>query len=224
MSRVDDRAVFTEIVFVLTSGCAWRHLPPSFGVTVPTAHRRFTEWMAAGLRRNLHRAVLDKLGSQGMIDWSGRSSTEHPSGPKTGRTDRTEPGRPRQTRLEDPCAVRPDRPAPDRRHLRGQHPRQPRTQTPGQRNPRRPLPPRTTAQETGQAARRQGLRHPRPADWLRQHRIIPRIARKGIEPGDKLGKHRWVIERTMCAAKAACRIPGSAGRNLEGGSWVEWLT
>jgi len=38
---VDDRTVFTAIVFVLTSGCAWRHLPPSFGVTVPTAHRRF---------------------------------------------------------------------------------------------------------------------------------------------------------------------------------------
>jgi transposase len=35
---------------------------------------------------------------------------------------------------------------------------------------------------------------------------------------------RWVVERTLCAAKAACRIPGSAGRNLEGGSWVEWLT
>lgn len=27
MSRVDDRAEFTAIVFVLTSGCAWRHLP-----------------------------------------------------------------------------------------------------------------------------------------------------------------------------------------------------
>jgi hypothetical protein len=34
---VDDRAIFTAIVFVLTSGCVWRHLPPSFGVTVPTA-------------------------------------------------------------------------------------------------------------------------------------------------------------------------------------------
>jgi transposase len=40
----DDRAVFTAIVFVLTSGCAWRHLPPSFGVSVPPAHRRFTAW------------------------------------------------------------------------------------------------------------------------------------------------------------------------------------
>jgi transposase len=69
-ASVDDRAVFTSIVFVLTSGCAWRYLPPSFGVTVPTAHRRFTEWTRAGLWRRLHHAVLDELGSQGLIDWS----------------------------------------------------------------------------------------------------------------------------------------------------------
>ena len=25
----DDRAVFTAIVYVLTTGCAWRHLPAS---------------------------------------------------------------------------------------------------------------------------------------------------------------------------------------------------
>ncbi len=67
---VDDRAVFTAIVFVLTSGCAWRMLPPSFGVTVPTAHRRFTEWTEAALWPRLHRAVLDELGSRGLIDWS----------------------------------------------------------------------------------------------------------------------------------------------------------
>lgn len=67
---VDDRAVFTAIVFVLTSGCAWRHLPPSFGVTVPTAHRRFTEWTTAGFWPRLHRAVLDELDSHGLIDWS----------------------------------------------------------------------------------------------------------------------------------------------------------
>jgi len=45
-------------------------LPPSFGVTVPTAHRRFADWTKAGLWRWLHRAVLDELGSQGLIDWS----------------------------------------------------------------------------------------------------------------------------------------------------------
>lgn len=66
----DDRAVFTAIVFVLTSGCAWRYLPPSFGVTVPTAHRRFADWTKAALWRRLHRAVLDELGGHGLIDWS----------------------------------------------------------------------------------------------------------------------------------------------------------
>jgi transposase len=29
----DDRQTFTAIVFVLTTGCAWRHLPPTFGVS-----------------------------------------------------------------------------------------------------------------------------------------------------------------------------------------------
>ena len=68
--RVQDRAVFTAIVYVLTTGCAWRHLPPSFGVTVPTAHRRFSEWTKAGLWPRVHQAVLDELGAAGMIDWS----------------------------------------------------------------------------------------------------------------------------------------------------------
>ena len=36
---LDDRAVFTAIVYVLTSGCAWRDLPPSFGVPFQTAFR-----------------------------------------------------------------------------------------------------------------------------------------------------------------------------------------
>lgn len=67
---IDERAVFTAVVFVLTSGCAWRMLPPSFGVSVPTAHRRFTVWTEAGLWRRLHRAVLDELGGRGLIDWS----------------------------------------------------------------------------------------------------------------------------------------------------------
>lgn len=67
---MDDRAVFTAIVYVLTTGCAWRHLPPSFGVTAPTAHRRFQAWTRAGLWPKLHRAVLDAHGAAGDIDWS----------------------------------------------------------------------------------------------------------------------------------------------------------
>jgi transposase len=33
--------------------------------------------------------------------------------------------------------------------------------------------------------------------WLRQRRIAPRIARKGVESSTTLGKHRWVIERSI---------------------------
>ncbi|SEG86594.1 Transposase DDE domain-containing protein [Thermomonospora echinospora] len=33
--------------------------------------------------------------------------------------------------------------------------------------------------------------------WLARQRIEPRIARKGIEPDDRLGRYRWVIGRTI---------------------------
>ncbi|MBZ4319878.1 transposase [Streptomyces sp. SCA2-4] len=47
--RVDDREVLAAIVFVAGSGCSWRRLPPVFGASWQTVHRRFTEWSAAGL-------------------------------------------------------------------------------------------------------------------------------------------------------------------------------
>ncbi|MDQ0779871.1 transposase [Streptomyces aurantiacus] len=36
---LDERAVFTAVVHVLTSGCAWRHLPPTF-VRMPIRRTR----------------------------------------------------------------------------------------------------------------------------------------------------------------------------------------
>jgi transposase len=36
--------------------------------------------------------------------------------------------------------------------------------------------------------------------WVRDRGITVRIARKGIESTTRLGKHRWVIERSMCLA------------------------
>jgi IS5 family transposase len=32
---------------------------------------------------------------------------------------------------------------------------------------------------------------------LKKRGIIPRIARRGIESSEKLGRHRWVVERTL---------------------------
>ncbi|MEV7526715.1 transposase [Streptomyces sp. NPDC091371] len=65
-----ERAAFTAVVYALTSGCAWRHLPPTSGTSPATAHRRFTVWTEAGLWRRLHRAVLDELGARGEVDWT----------------------------------------------------------------------------------------------------------------------------------------------------------
>ena len=69
-SPSDARAVLAVIVYVLTIGCAWRHLPPGLEVSKATAHRRCVAWTKAGLGRRLHTAALDQLGSQGLIDWS----------------------------------------------------------------------------------------------------------------------------------------------------------
>ena len=32
---------------------------------------------------------------------------------------------------------------------------------------------------------------------LKRRHIVPRIARKGIESRERLGRHRWVVERTL---------------------------
>ncbi|WP_432063325.1 transposase [Streptomyces sp. S1] len=78
--------MFTAVVYALTSSCAWRHLPPTFGTLPATAHRRFTSWTEAGLRRRPHRPVLDELGTRGEVD---RTSAI---------IDRAEPCRSRQER------------------------------------------------------------------------------------------------------------------------------
>ncbi|MFI1726949.1 transposase [Streptomyces sp. NPDC020489] len=68
---VDERAVFTAVVYVLTSGCAWRLLPPWLGVSTATAHRRFIAWTRAGVWRRLHRtAVRGGLVRAGDTDWA----------------------------------------------------------------------------------------------------------------------------------------------------------
>jgi transposase len=68
--RYGNREVLAAIVFVATSGCTWKQLPPSFGPSGPTAHRRFSEWSRARVWAKLHRLVLDELGARGDLDWS----------------------------------------------------------------------------------------------------------------------------------------------------------
>ena len=42
-----------------------------------------------------------------------------------------------------------------------------------------------------------GYDYPHLRAWLRSRRITPRIARRGVETSERLGRHRWVIERSL---------------------------
>jgi IS5 family transposase len=42
-----------------------------------------------------------------------------------------------------------------------------------------------------------GYDYPRCREACRQRGILPRIARKGVDSKEKLGRHRWVVERAF---------------------------
>lgn len=69
--RVNDRAALTGILFVLKSGIPWEMLPQEMGCgSGMTCWRRLKEWHRVGVWERLHRALLDRLGEAGRIDWS----------------------------------------------------------------------------------------------------------------------------------------------------------
>ena len=56
---------------------------------------------------------------------------------------------------------------------------------------------RTTAKAWHRAPARPYYDYPRCRQALRRRNISPRIARRGIEPSERLGRHRWRVERTL---------------------------
>ncbi|MFD8660262.1 IS5 family transposase [Streptomyces globisporus] len=202
--RYGDREVLAAVLFVATSGCTWRQTLEVFGPSWSTVYRRFTEWSQARVWAKLHRLVLDEPGARGDLDWS-RCAIDSVNmralkGDLTGRnpadrgkfgskirliTDRT--GMPLSVgisgaSLHDSQALEP--------LVRGIPPIRSR------RGPRRRRPAKLYADKA------YDNRHLR--QWLRSRHITPRIARKGIESSERLGRHRWTIERTM-SWLAGCR-------------------
>jgi hypothetical protein len=51
--------------------------------------------------------------------------------------------------------------------------------------------------------------------WLRMQGICHRIARKGIESSERLGRHRWVVERTVSRLAGCRRLHRCYGRKAE---------
>lgn len=176
-----------------------------FGASWQTAHRRFTHWTEARVWAELHRLVLDEPGARGELDRS-RCAIDSVSlraakgGALTGPnpTDRGKLGSKIHlitdrnglplslgisgANMHDSQGLEP--------LVRGIPPiRSPR-------GPRRRRPGKLHADK--------GYDYDHLRSWLRERGIRHRIARKGIESSQRLGRHRWVVERTV-SWLAGCR-------------------
>nr|WP_245785028.1 IS5 family transposase [Geodermatophilus amargosae] len=197
--RTSDRDVFEGIAFVLSTGIGWAKLPTELGYGSGwTCWRGMHEWADAGVFDRLHRAVLHRLGEQGQLDWS-RASLDSVSvraigGELTGSnpTDRGKAGSKYHLLVDagglplnvlvsganrhDSMLVEPilDGMPAIKRGGRG-HPR------------RRPL----------KLHGDKGYDNPQVRRYLRRRGITARIARIGRDSSACLGRHRWVVERTL---------------------------
>ncbi|MGW7367157.1 IS5 family transposase [Streptomyces sp. NPDC054841] len=196
--RADDRAVLAAILFVATSGCTWRQLPPVFGASWQTVHRRFTDWTAARVWAKLHRVVLDQLGAEGDLDWS-RCAIDSVSVPALKGGHLTGPNPTDRGKKGSKIHLLTDRNGlPLSAWVSGANTHDSQGLEPlvrgippirSRRGPRRRRPAKLHADK--------GYDYDHLRRWLRSRNIAPRIARKVIESSQRLGRHRWVVERTV---------------------------
>jgi transposase len=70
-SRLADRQVLTGILFVLSTGISWAHLPKELGCgSGMTCWRRLREWNDNGVWAELCRTLADELQGANRIDWA----------------------------------------------------------------------------------------------------------------------------------------------------------
>lgn len=97
--RVPDRAAMDAIVFVLRTGCQWNALNATGICSSSSAHRRFQEWVAAGVFHRLWAQGLAAYDELQGIDWAwlamDGAMTKAPLG---GGDNRAQPHRPGQAR------------------------------------------------------------------------------------------------------------------------------
>lgn len=95
--RVPDRNAMDAILFVLRTGCQWNALNATKICTSSSAHRRFIEWMQAGVFEKFWELGLLRYDKLKGINWSWLSidgaMTKAPLG---GEKNRPKPYRPRK--------------------------------------------------------------------------------------------------------------------------------
>lgn len=171
-----DRAGLSGMRFVLPSGIPWEMLPQELGGgSGMTCWRRLRAWQDAGVWDRWHRVLLDRLGPADQIDWR-RAAVARASVPaKKGRRDRPGSNASGQTGPEAPRCGRPRRSSGE------------------------PLPDETNRQDSAVFERVLDAIPPikQPSGQRRQRHMKVRIARKGVDRSDRLGRHRWVVARTL---------------------------
>ena len=99
--RVPDRAAMDAIFFVLRTGCQWNALNATGICSSSSAHRRFQEWVGAGVFHRLWAQGLAAYDDLVGIDWAwlamDGAMTKAPLG---GGENRPQSHRPRQERRQ----------------------------------------------------------------------------------------------------------------------------
>jgi transposase len=171
-----------------------------------TCWRRLRDWQEAGVWHAFHHALLDRLGPPGLIDWS-RCSLDAASlpakagGAATGPnpTDRGKLGSKRHLVVDRQgiplAALLTAANTHDNTVLEALLDRIPPVRQPRGRPQGRPK----------KVHADKGYDYARCRRACRKRGIVPRIARRGTDSSERLGRHRWVVERTLSWI-ARCRL------------------
>ncbi|WP_407571575.1 IS5 family transposase [Deinococcus altitudinis] len=215
------RRVLAGILYILRWGLPWRQLPTSLGFgSGISCERAFRRWQEQGLWSTLFQHVLNHAAMHDQLDWSraaldGCSFPAPRGGEHTGRnpTDRGKSGSKLHLLIEAtglPLAITlTGANVHDSRQLEATL-----DAVNGIRNGNRGRP-RVRPQKLHAD---KGYDYKRCRTACRDRGISPRIARRGVESSERLGRHRWKVERTfswlMRFRKLAVRQERSADRFL----------
>ena len=202
--RLDDRSALNGILFVLVTGIGWERLPPElgFGSGMTCWRRRLRDWHEAGVWSRLHANLLERLSHADAIDWSrvsvDASSVRAPKG-GTARRGRTRPTEERAGTKRHLHSLVVDRKGiPLAFELTGANVHD----TTRFKSLIDALP--TIHRKRGRPKWKPDKAHADKGFDSRSNRehleslnIEHRIARRGIESKERLGLHRWVVERSF---------------------------
>lgn len=179
-----DRVALAGIRFVPRTGIQWRDVPAGMGCGGKTCWRRLVKWHRAGIWRAPHRTLLERLLEAGRLDWKPGVPGQRVRSRQRGRaetgpspTDRGKAGTKRH------------------RVVNGEGTSPGVTISGANRHDSRMMAPTLDAMPPIRGRRgrprcraNQGCDH-RRRRGCRARGIVPRVARRGIESDERLGRH-----------------------------------